>query len=160
MNRILTVDQLLRKQCKYLLTSGGYAPIHNGHIACFREARDIGWLANLRHVACVNGDGFLMRKHGYVFQDEKTRANIVAEFKSVDYVIIWDDGSNDVSGLIKILQPKIFCKGGDRTFENMNIDEICACTEVGCKIEYGVGGTDKDTSSSKILKDFLNALKK
>ena len=78
------------------VTSGGFDPIHVGHMRCILETtsmadRDGGYV-----VVIVNGDGFLQRKKGGAFMPEKERAEIKAGIRGVDAVLIWDDGGQTV----------------------------------------------------------------
>src|SRR5690606_6867672 len=83
----------------------------------------------------------------------KIRAEIVSSHPYVDHVLYWYDGTQYVDGLIRLLKPDYFTKGGDRSSEeNCAKCEIEACQEVGCHVEYGVGGTDKKMSSSDLHK--------
>ena len=131
-------------------TSGGFDPLHIGHLRCIQESANIvdaGWGVL---VVIVNGDGFLTRKKGKPFMSHAERMEIIAGLKGVDYVVGWDDGSQTVTGAIEIIQPNTFTKGGDRTSKE-NVPEFELCTNIGCKILFNVGG-GKIQSSSNLIK--------
>jgi bifunctional ADP-heptose synthase (sugar kinase/adenylyltransferase) len=131
-----------------VMTSGYMSPCHSGHIRCLLQsgmyADSIGGI----FVVVVNGDGALMRKKGFCFMKEDERAEIVAAIKGVDAVIIYDDGTQFVSGAISYIVPKFFIKGGDRI--EGTIPELEICNEIGCKILYGFGG-EKIQSSTALI---------
>lgn len=135
---------------KLVVTSGGFDPLHIGHIRLFQEAKKLGD----KLIVVVNGDDWLMRKKGYVFMPLKHRMEIIRAIKGVDDVIAWDDGTPTVSGAIRKLKPDVFAKGGDRNSMD-KIPEAGACEEVGCKIVFNVGKGGKVESSSWLLKKFL-----
>lgn len=131
-------------------TSGGFDPLHIGHVRLFKEARKLGD----KLVVIVNSDEWLIRKKGFVFMPLKQRLEMVMSIKGVDEVMVWDDGTPTVSGALKKLKPNIFAKGGDR----VNLDSVpesVICKEIGCKIIFDVGKGGKVESSSWLLKRFL-----
>lgn len=155
---ILTIDKLkeeleyLRKNgAKIVSTSGGFSPVHIGHIKCFQEAAKLALPFGVL-VVIVNGDGFLMRKRGQVFMKLEERMIIIDALRGVDYVVDWDDGSQTVVGALEQIKPDIFAKGGDRSVAS-NVPEVDICEKIGCQIVYGVGGTDKIQSSSELIKN-------
>lgn len=132
------------------LTSGGYAPIHPGHISCIQACKKFATIT----IVVVNGDNFLIRKHGKAFQDITTRCRIVAALEGVDYVIPFDhDSDNTVNVPLEVIKPNYFIKGGDRTGRE-NIPEWDTCVRNGIKIETGQGDP-KLWSSSDFLKDWV-----
>ncbi len=132
------------------MTSGGFDPLHVGHLRCILETVEMaeddgGYVAII-----VNGDGFLERKKGKPFMPAAERAEIVAGIRGVDAAIIWDDGGQTVIGAIAALKPNFFTKGGDRAAPE-DIPEWQICQEVGCKVIFNVGG-GKVQSSSWLIK--------
>jgi D-beta-D-heptose 7-phosphate kinase/D-beta-D-heptose 1-phosphate adenosyltransferase len=128
------------------MTSGGFDPLHVGHLRCIQETVEMaegdgGYVAII-----VNGDGFLERKKGKAFMPASERAEIVAGLHGVDAAIIWDDGGQTVIGAIEILRPDYFTKGGDRAAPK-DIPEWEICEEVGCKVIFNVGGGKVQSSS-------------
>ena len=124
--------------------------MHVGHLRCLQESAVIAAGLPLGRLAVVvNGDGFLLRKKGYAFMPEMERAEIIAGVSGVDYVVLWDDGSQFVSGAVEILKPVFFTKGGDRT-SSENVPEFQICEKIGCKVLFGIGG-GKIQSSSELV---------
>ena len=133
---------------KIVVVSGGFDPIHSGHLAYFREAKELGMYL----IVGVNSDEWLMRKKGYVFMPIEEREEIIKSIKYVNGVNRFnddDDSSIDLLNKVKYWYPSdeiIFANGGDRNESN--------CRELsvsGVKFVYGVGGTDKKNSSSEIV---------
>jgi len=163
-----TIDDLINSvywnhiKNQLIVTSGGFDPIHVGHIRCLQESVNLKWNKysgnssfSLGHlVIIVNGDGFLTRKKGKPFMNHSERMEIVAAIEGVDYVVGWDDGSQTVVGALQKLKPKYFTKGGDRSTSDV-VPEFNICNEIGCEIIFGVGGTNKAQSSSVLIKNGL-----
>lgn len=160
MSRIHTIDSIAKLlnelQISYnkadltyqpVLTSGFFDPIHSSHIEYLKSSTRYGniWITALNNNDCC------VNKKGFYFLDENERANILSNLSWVHYVIIWP--KNDVSEVIKAIKPKYFTNGGDRTVGNKEEDR--ACREVACKQVFGVGGSQKVQSSTKILESFL-----
>lgn len=134
---------------KVVVVSGGFDPLHSGHIAYFKAARELG-----DHlVVAVNSDEWLVRKKGRPFMPFQERANIIKELACVDEVIGFNDDDDTASNAIfQVLSTKgsntkvIFANGGDRTKEN-----IPEMVFTNVEFVFGVGGEDKKNSSSWIL---------
>jgi D-beta-D-heptose 7-phosphate kinase/D-beta-D-heptose 1-phosphate adenosyltransferase len=137
-------------------TSGGFDPLHVGHLRCIQHTADMcqggpkGRGKPGLFVVIVNGDGFLYRKKGYAFMPHHERMEIVAGIEGVDYVLGWDDGTQTVTGAIDALKPTYFTKGGDRD-SAANVPEFDLCEEIDCKVLFNVGG-GKIRSSSELAK--------
>lgn len=132
-----------------ILTSGGYDPIHPGHISCIVDSKQHGDLL----VVVVNGDWFLDRKKGRRLMDLKTRSEIVSAIRGVDFVVpfeIEDDPTVNVA--LETIIPDVFTKGGDRA-DPETIPEWDVCVANGIEIVTGVGDS-KVHSSSNILEDW------
>jgi len=136
---------------RLVVTSGGFDPMHVGHLRCLQESADfvrkIG--GKTRFAVIVNGDGFLLRKKGYAFMPLEERMEIIAGVRGVDYVVPWDDGGQTVVGAIEVLKPFAFTKGGDRDAVT-NVPEFDVCERLGTKVIFGVGG-GKIQSSSELV---------
>src|SRR5437016_337261 len=110
----------LHRAGKVVMVSGGFDPVHIGHVRMFHEAKKLGD----ELVVYVNNDHWLRAKKGFVFMPEHERKEIIEAFEPVDKVIISSHKKNpkDMSvrmGLIKI-QPHIFANGGDRDEKDAN----------------------------------------
>ncbi len=137
---------------KVVVTSGGFDPIHPGHISCIIESKKYGDTV----AVIVNGDGFLRAKKGRPFQDLETRCLIVSGIAGVDYVIPFEiEGDQTVIKALESLRPDVFTKGGDRIDEK-TIPEWITCEEHGIKVISGVGA-DKRWSSSWFLNEWNEA---
>jgi D-beta-D-heptose 7-phosphate kinase/D-beta-D-heptose 1-phosphate adenosyltransferase len=137
--------QAARPNGRLVVTSGGFDPIHPGHISLLQESAQFGIV-----VAVVNGDGFLRAKKGRPFQDLETRCLIVSAIRHVDYVVPFEiEGDLTVNEALRRLRPDVFTKGGDRVDAD-TIAEWETCKELGIEIITGVGA-GKQWSSSWFL---------
>ncbi len=132
-----------------VVVSGGFDPLHVGHIRYLKEAKNLG--NNL--VVILNSDNFLKQKKGYVFMPYEERKEILESIKYVDRVVACVDQDLTVCKTLEMLKPNIFAKGGDRTLENT--PEVDVCRKLGIKIVFGVGG-NKIQSSSWLMKKYMN----
>jgi len=142
-------EKLRESLGRVVCTSGGFDPIHPGHVSCINDSRAYGDTV----VVIVNGDDFLKNKKGKPFMDLKTRCHVVSYVKGVDYVIPFEI-SNDqtVSVALAKIRPHVFTKGGDRIDET-SIPEWNTCRDNGIQIISGVGHR-KDWSSSNFLREW------
>lgn len=132
-------------------TSGGYDPVHPGHLSCIVESRKYGDTV----VVIVNGDTFLKNKKGKPFMDLKTRAEIMTYVTGIDYIIPFEiEDDQTVIQALKRIRPHVFTKGGDRIDET-SIPEWGTCVEHNIKVISGVG-YDKLWSSSDFLKSWVD----
>ncbi len=134
-------------------TSGGYDPIHPGHISCILESGKLGDTL----VVIVNGDDFLIRKKGRAFQPLDARAKIISAIIGVDYVVTLNiENDPTVTQALRVIRPHIFSKGGDRLAgHSIPESEEKICNEFSIKIIDGVG-EPKQWSSSAALKKWVN----
>ena len=137
---------------KICVVSGGFDPLHSGHIAYFKSAKSLGDIL----IVALNSDEWLIKKKNKFFMSFQERKNIIENLSVVDEVIDFDDDIHGscINGLKKIMsmhpnEDIIFCNGGDRN--KQNIPEMLL---PGINFEFGVGGNDKKNSSSWILKEF------
>jgi len=138
-----------------VLVTGGFDPLHSGHIEYFKSAKALGdelWVG-------LNSDDWLTRKKGRPFMPLKERAAIIRELSVVDNIISFDDSDNTACGAIyKTMATNgtvkiIFANGGDRT--NTTTPEYETWGDhPDVEFVFGVGGEDKKNSSSWILKDW------
>lgn len=143
--------KVMGKQKKKIVVavSGGFDPVHIGHVRMFNEAKKLGH----KLVVILNNDHWLRLKKGYVFMTETERKEIIESFSSVDEVVISSHTENttDISicNDLKKVRPHIFAKGGDR--HSGNIPETPVCEEIGCAIVNDVGRGGKVQSSSWLV---------
>lgn len=138
---------------KIVIVTGGFDPLHSGHIAYFNSARELGD----RLIVGVNSDDWLVRKKGQGFMPWRERATIVAALHTVDQVIDFDDSDGTAKdAIVKVRQryPNaeiVFANGGDRTASNIPEMDI---VDDRLEFAFGVGGEDKKNSSSWILQEW------
>lgn len=129
--------------------SGGFDPIHIGHIRMFEKARALGD----ELVVILNNDNWLKKKKGYAFMPEKERKEIIEALRVVDRVVLSKHGPNpkDMSVVRELrgLKPDIFANGGDRKHDN--IPEVPVCEAIGCEMVFNVGRGGKVQSSSWLI---------
>jgi len=138
---------------KISIVSGGFDPLHSGHISYIESAARLGdelWI-------CLNSDEWLAAKKGKAFMCFQERKAILEALKFVDNVIAFDDSDGSCSkGLefIKLQNPKdtlIFCNGGDRNSNNIPESQV-----PDIEFAFGIGGDNKKNSSSLILSSWIN----
>ena len=137
---------------KIAVVSGGFDPIHSGHITYINAAKKFG-----DHlIIALNSDAWLIEKKGKAFMPFEERKAILENLKSVDEVLgfIDDDKGSAMNALYKIKDKYpdaevTFCNGGDRGKDNIPEMKV-----EGIKFEFSVGGDDKRNSSSWILKEW------
>ena len=135
---------------KAVIVTGGFDPIHSGHIAYFKAAKELGTILFVG----VNSDEWLTRKKGRPFMPTEERMAIIQEISCVGHVFEFDDSDDTAIKAIEYVKnylpkgtPIVFANGGDRTKDNipeMVFDDV--------EFAFGVGGEDKKNSSSWILK--------
>ena len=137
---------------KIILVTGGFDPLHSGHIEYIKKASELG-----RVVVGVNSDEWLVRKKGQAFMPLSERLNIIKNLKNVMMAIPFDDSDGSAKDAIKQTrklfprQTIVFANGGDRT--KSNIPEMDTDVD-NVEFLFGVGGEDKKNSSSWILQEW------
>ena len=136
---------------RVVIVSGGFDPIHSGHIEHFKEAKKLGDIL----IVGLNSDEWLTRKKGKPFMPIEERMAVIRELRMVDSAVAFNDDNNSSIDLIKkalvLFDDVLFANGGDRTQDNIpEIDEFDKDPRV--QFAFGVGGTHKQNSSSWILK--------
>ena len=145
---------------KVSLVTGGFDPIHSGHISYFSRAKDFSDFL----VVGLNTEEWLTKKKGQYFQSWKERAEIISHLTMVDAVItVPDDDEGSACGAIakclEIADTVIFCNGGDRG--KSNTPEIIKYdNDPRVEFQFGIGGDDKKNSSSWILKGYFDRQRK
>jgi cytidyltransferase-like protein len=137
--------------------SGGFDPIHPGHVRMFNEAKALGG----KLVVILNNDNWIKLKKGFGFMNEKDRAEVIRAFESVDEVFITKHkpGTKDMSvcSELRLIQPDIYVNGGDRVYSN--VPEVPVCEELGIKMVWNIGHGGKVASSSWLLKEYMEKAK-
>ncbi len=137
---------------KTVAVSGGFDPIHVGHIRYIKEARKLGD----RLVVIINNNNWLVKKKGRFFMDENDRKEIIEALEGVDKVVITGHGVNDpdtsVCRALKGIKPDIFANGGDRFADD--IPEFITCRDLGITMEFNIGHGGKVRSSSELLAQY------
>ena len=135
---------------RLVMVSGGFDPIHIGHVRMFEKAKKLGD----KLLVVINCDDWLVRKKGKKFMSSKDRAEIIQSLRCVDAVHVLESDRPDVSEAIERFKPAIFANGGDRKAEK-DIPESEVCKRLGVKMVFNVGG-GKLRSSSELLHIYEN----
>ena len=134
------------KKSSTVIVSGGFDPVHAGHIRMIRDAANFGDV-----IVIANSDQWLFRKKGFVFMTFDQRAEILNAIKGVILVDSVDDSDGTVCEAIRRHNPTYFANGGDRG--RTNTPEVDVCNEMKIKLLWGVGGDKKLASSSDLVKN-------
>jgi D-beta-D-heptose 7-phosphate kinase/D-beta-D-heptose 1-phosphate adenosyltransferase len=132
---------------KIILCTGGFDPLHSGHIEYFREAKKLGDVL----IVGINSDDWLARKKGRPFMKFKDRQSIIRSLKMVDGTVEFNDSDDTAKNAIQKVRLNypsdtiIFANGGDRTKENIPEMDI---KDSNLEFAFSVGGTIKLNSSS------------
>ena len=132
-----------------IILSGGFDPVHKGHIRMFREAANLG--ANV--IVGLNSDEWLTRKKGKPFLEWDERAEILESCKFVNQVLPIDDSDDTACDIIKqvcsLYQNQdvniYFANGGDRG--KSNVPEVKLCKYLDVTMLWGIGGGKIQSSS-------------
>jgi D-beta-D-heptose 7-phosphate kinase/D-beta-D-heptose 1-phosphate adenosyltransferase len=139
---------------KKIVVSGGFDPVHIGHLRMFQKAKNLGDYLNV----ILNSDEFLLEKKGYKFMSYEERKEIILGFSCVDEVTKCLDLDNTVCKTLEMLSKKnaidVFANGGDRK-DAEGIPENKVCLENNIEMIFGIGG-GKIQSSSELTKPFMN----
>lgn len=132
--------------------SGGFDPLHSGHVAMLKEAYE---LTGRRVTVLVNSDTWLTAKKGKSFMSFQERRTVVENLSMVDSVLDFDDSDGTCCAGLRQLKHRypndniLFCNGGDRTQDN-----IPEMSVPGIEFAFGIGGSHKANSSSAILSNW------
>lgn len=159
--KIKNKKNISKKNKKIIVAvSGGFDPIHIGHVRLMKEAKKLGD----KLIVILNNDNWFSVKGKNVFMNEKDRKEIIESLTPVDevYITKHEKGTKDISvceALLKI-KPDIFANGGDRKPDWDPVPEVDVCERLGIKMIYNVGYGGKVRSSSDLLKDYSLRLNK
>ena len=138
--------------------SGGFDPLHIGHVRMFEEAKKFGD----ELIVIINNDNWLRKKKGVIFMPEKERMEVIRALRAVDKVLLSKHGPNpkdmSVSRELKTLRPDVFANGGDR--KKGNVPEDVICSEIGCRMVFNIGRGGKVQSSSWLLGNYFTGVNK
>lgn len=132
--------------------SGGFDPVHIGHVHLFRDAKALG----TKLVVILNDDEWLKRKKGYVFMPATERKELLEHIRWVDEVVIREPRDTyDVAHMLERLPIHIFANGGaDRsTTDELPSPETIVCNARGIKMAFNIGDSGKPQSSSWLVKN-------
>ena len=138
---------------KIVLVTGGFDPVHSGHIAYFKAAKTLGDVL----IVGLNSDEWLVRKKGAAFMPWNERLCIINNLSMVDEVFTFDDSDGSAKHFIHQVRAHypdaelIFANGGDRTAKNIPEMDV---VDNNLEFVFGVGGEDKKNSSSWILQEW------
>lgn len=136
-----------------VVVSGGFDPVHSGHIKLINSAKLLGDIL----IVGINSDDWLIRKKGKFFMPWQERYAVISNLKAVDYAINFNDDDGSAKNLLKIVRQTwatahiIFANGGDRNEKNNNEADF---EDDNFEFAFGVGGTHKSNSSSWILENW------
>jgi cytidyltransferase-like protein len=151
----------MTKKYDYALVSGGFDPVHIGHLRMFRDATRL----SDKVILLLNNDEWLIEKKGKPFMNENQRKEILDEFISIKEVIIQTSSEKSSSRAIEEFVKNhpnkniCYCNGGDRSNAE-SIREASICNKLGVNLEFGVGGEEKVESSSQLTKNYLGNVEK
>ena len=134
------------------IVSGGFDPIHPGHIMMMEECKKFSDYL----IVGLNSDVWLTRKKGNFFMDMKHRSYVVSRLKVVDETMEFNDDDNSASDLLKKVVEKypgtkvVFANGGDRS-DPSKVRELEIAEKLKIELKFGVGGSHKESSSSDLL---------
>ncbi len=150
-----------RKHPITVAVSGGFDPIHIGHVRLFERARALGD----RLIVILNNDNWLRAKKQHIFMPEEERAEVIRALRAVAEVVITGHAPHpedmSVSAELARIKPDIFANGGDRGEKNAAdpasslYHDINTCKAIGCRMVFNVGEGGKVQSSSWLLQKYL-----
>ena len=148
---VIHKDMFDNKGRPTIMVSGGFDPVHAGHIRMIRAAAKYGDV-----IVVANSDKWLNDKKGFVFMDFEQRSEILNSIKGVILVSHVDDSDGTVCEAIRRLKPDYFANGGDRG--KHNTPEQNVCEELDIEMLWSIGGDEKVAASSELVKNVVDVL--
>ncbi len=148
---VIHKDMFDNKDRPTIMVSGGFDPVHAGHIRMIRAAAKYGNV-----IVIANSDKWLNDKKGFVFMNFEQRSEILNSIKGVILVSHVDDSDGTVCEAIKRLKPDYFANGGDRGKHNTPEQKVC--DELGIEMLWSIGGDEKVAASSELVKNVVDVL--
>jgi len=139
----IDVEEVKVEDRKTVAVSGGFDPVHVGHIRMIQEASKYGDV-----IVIANSDSWLKRKKGYVFMPWVERAEILSSIKGVKIVHEAKDSDDSVCESLKDIRPDAFANGGDR--KQTNTPEMDLCNEMEIEMLWNIGGGKIQSSSDLV----------
>lgn len=143
------VKKIKKRKSIIVVVSGGFDPIHAGHVRMIQAAKKLGD----KLIVILNNDNWLKTKKGYVFMPQRERKELLEAIADVDKVVLTKHpaGTKDLSVCksLEEIRPDIFANGGDRS--KKNIPEVATCQKIGCQMVFNVGRGGKIQSSSWLV---------
>ncbi len=143
--------------------SGGFDPVHIGHVRMFNEAKKLGD----ELIVILNNDNWLKKKKGYAFMHQDERKELIESFRAVDKVVFTkheeDFVDRSVCHILEEIRPDIFAQGGDRDQKDANTassslnPEQELCNRLGIELAFNVGAGGKVQSSSWLVEKVKEA---
>jgi D-beta-D-heptose 7-phosphate kinase/D-beta-D-heptose 1-phosphate adenosyltransferase len=121
---------------KSIMVSGGFDPIHPGHVRLIESAAKLGDV-----IVALNSDAWLERKKGFCFQGWDERAEVLMAMRNVSKVVPVNDADGTVCAALREYSPDYFANGGDRN--TVNTPELSLCAELNIQPLFGIGGDIK-----------------
>lgn len=138
--------------------SGGFDPLHIGHVRMFWKAKALGD----ELIVILNNDNWLQKKKNHIFMPGKERKEIIEALKPVNKVYLTKHKVNpqdmSVCAAIEDIEPDVFANGGDRV--RSNIPEVATCNKIKCKMVFNIGAGGKVQSSSWLLGKYIKKAEK
>jgi len=134
---------------KTIALSGGFDPVHMGHIDMIKEASRLGDV-----IIILNSDAWLEDKKGYVFMPFVERAYIMKNLKGVSRITSVEDTDGTVCEALERMKPDYFGNGGDRT--KQNTPEMEVCQQFGIDMVWNLGGGKAQNSSGLVERCYQN----
>lgn len=144
---------------KVVAISGGFDPIHIGHVRLIQEAAELGD----ELVVILNNDNWLVDKKGFAFMPQNERKEVIESIRGVTRVVITEhapgESDRSVCRVLRELKPHVFANGGDRKPDGDPVPEVMLCEEMGIELIYNVGEGGKVQSSSWLTGKVANVKK-